>query len=218
MGWDLETIKNPHLREKLLQRRREEAAKKAAAERSHASEAPTVPAPAPKPLPSPPPPPPPQVQPSSVSSSTIIKSWPEKSTEIFFTVGGDPMGKPRMTQRDKWQKRPCVIRYRAYCDKIRAEAGKVPDNPLAVHIKAFIPMAESWSKKKKAEMRGKRQRLKPDWDNIGKAICDALFKEDSCLAVGIAEKFWCDAGQERTEVRVIYDESVLTRYGIGIDH
>lgn len=127
------------------------------------------------------------------------------------------MGKPRMTQRDKWQKRPCVLRYREYCDKIRAQAGPIPANPLAIHIKAYIGMAESWSKKKKNEMRGKRQRQKPDWDNIGKAICDALLDEDSCLAVGITEKFWCDAGDERTEVSVIYVESVLQRYGIGID-
>lgn len=128
------------------------------------------------------------------------------------------MGKPRMTQRDKWQKRPCVMRYRAYCDKIRAEAGEIPVNPIAVHIRAYIPMAASWSKKKKAENIGKYQRLKPDWDNIGKAICDALFEEDSCIAVGITEKIWCEEGQQRTEVKVIYDESVLSRYGIGTDH
>lgn len=128
------------------------------------------------------------------------------------------MGKPRMTQRDRWQKRPCVLRYREYCDKIRAEAGEIPPDPLAVHIKAYLPMAASWSKKKKAQMLGQRQRLKPDWDNIGKAICDALFDEDSCIAVGIAEKFWCNEGEQRTEVTVIYDESVLKRYGIGLDH
>lgn len=128
------------------------------------------------------------------------------------------MGKPRMTQRDKWKKRPCVIRYRLYCDKIREAAGTIPENPLAVHIKAFIGMPGSWSKKKKVEMIGMRHRAKPDWDNIGKAICDALFDEDSCIAVGIAEKFWCMEGQDRTEVRVIYEESVLSRYGIGIDH
>ena len=127
------------------------------------------------------------------------------------------MGKPRMTQRDKWQKRPCVIRYRLYCDTIREKAGKIPPTPIAVHIKAFFGISASWSQKKKLEMVGTRHRFRPDWDNIGKAICDALFDEDSCLAVGIAEKFWCPPGQDRTEVRVIYDESVLSRYGIGIN-
>lgn len=128
------------------------------------------------------------------------------------------MGKPRMTQRDTWKKRPCVVQYRLYCDKIREAAGPIPENPLAVHIKAFISTSASWSKKKKLAMVGQRHRLKPDWDNIGKAICDALFEEDSCIAVGLTEKFWCAEGQDRTEVCVIYDESVLSRYGIGISH
>lgn len=127
------------------------------------------------------------------------------------------MGKPRMTQRDKWQKRSCVVRYRAYCDRIRASTGPIPDDPLAIHIKAFISMPSSWSKKKKQEMLGQRHRQKPDWDNIGKAICDALFTEDSCIAVGLTEKFWCLEGHDRTEVRVIYAESVLTRYGIAFN-
>jgi Holliday junction resolvase RusA-like endonuclease len=192
MGIDIESIKNPHLREKLLQKRN--AAR-------NCKVAPAVAAPTPEP---------------SVSPSTIIEPEPQKSTEIFFKVAGEPMGKPRMTQRDKWQKRPCVIRYRLYCDKIREAAGKIPENPLAVHIKAFVGMPPSWSKKKKLEMIGQRHRARPDWDNIGKAICDALFEEDSCIAVGIAEKFWCLEGHDRTEVLIIYDESVLSRYGIGI--
>ena len=30
-----------------------------------------------------------------------------------------PLGKPRMTQRDKWAKRPAVLRYRAFKDECR---------------------------------------------------------------------------------------------------
>jgi Holliday junction resolvase RusA-like endonuclease len=187
MGINPDEIKNPHLRKQLLEL-------KAAVNKKTIKPAPAV-------------------QPA-VESSTITT---EKSTELFFNVPGIPMGKPRMTQRDKWQRRPCVIRYREYCDKIRACAGTIPNDPLAVHIKAYLPMSASWSNKKKSELLGKRQRQKPDWDNIGKAICDALFEEDSCIAVGITEKFWCEEGKQRTEVKVIYEESVLTRYGIGID-
>lgn len=147
--------------------------------------------------------------------STILNEPAPKSTELFFTVPGEPMGKPRQTQQDKWKKRPCVLRYREYCDRIRAAAGPIPLNPLAVHIRAHLPMSTSWSKKKKAAMLGQRHQQKPDWDNVGKAICDALFEEDSCIAVGITEKFWCAEGRERTDVTVIYDETVLTRYGLG---
>ncbi|GAG23977.1 unnamed protein product, partial [marine sediment metagenome] len=30
-----------------------------------------------------------------------------------------PNTKPRMTKRDKWKKRPCVIKYRKFCDELR---------------------------------------------------------------------------------------------------
>ena len=39
---------------------------------------------------------------------------PSGQPSFDFTMRGDPMGKPRMTQRDKWQKRPVVVRYRQY--------------------------------------------------------------------------------------------------------
>jgi hypothetical protein len=140
MGFDISSIKNPQLRQRLLELKAREKPSR-----------PLVPVVVP-----PPAPPPPTISvPVSMSLSTVDNSKPEKSTEIFcFTVKGLPMGKPRMTQRDKWQKRDCVIRYRLYCDKIREQAGNIPIDPLAVHIKAYLPMAESWSKKKKAASLG----------------------------------------------------------------
>lgn len=124
--------------------------------------------------------------------------------EIKFTVPGPPMGKPRMTQRDRWMKRPAVLRYREYCDRIRAAAGEIAQDPIAIEVNAFIAMPESWSKKKKSEMNGKPHRAKPDYDNICKSAGDALFKEDSCLAGGSGWKTWCKPGEERTEITVLY--------------
>lgn len=115
------------------------------------------------------------------------------------------MGKPRMTQRDKWKKRPNVLRYREYCDRIRAVAKLQPDwDCYAIEVTAFVPMPASWSKKKRASMLGKMMRQKPDWDNIGKACGDALFDEDSILAGGTVWKFWCDDASTRTEITVLY--------------
>jgi len=65
-------------------------------------------------------------------------------------------------------------------------------------------MPESWSEKKKEALNLRMMQQKPDWDNIGKAVCDALFKEDSCLAGGTCWKFWCPDGETRTEIRVLY--------------
>lgn len=113
-----------------------------------------------------------------------------------------------MTQRDKWMKRPAVLRYRDYADRIRASAGTLPPgDPISVLVIAWLPMPESWSKKKKDELNGHVARSKPDWDNISKAVGDALFVEDKLLGGGTCWKFWCYRGQERTEITVLYPHS-----------
>lgn len=121
-----------------------------------------------------------------------------------FILKGPPMGKPRMTQRDKWQKRPVVLRYRQYCDDLRAASGTLPKNVYGIMVVAHCAMPPSWSQKKTDAMRGQIHQQKPDWDNIGKAVSDALFEEDSIIAFAVVLKFWCDAGQERTEVSVLF--------------
>ena len=40
--------------------------------------------------------------------------------KYLFTV--TPIGKPRMTQRDRWAKRDCVLRYYAFKDSIKEQA------------------------------------------------------------------------------------------------
>lgn len=102
-----------------------------------------------------------------------------------------PVGKPRMTQRDKWAKRPCVSRYWEFCDKVRLEAKKhdyVLGGFLAVTF--IIPMPESWSEKKKKAMDDKPHQQRPDIDNLSKAFMDAMAKEDSHVWSLNARKRW----------------------------
>lgn len=120
-----------------------------------------------------------------------------------FTIPGAPMGKPRMTQRDKWAKRPAVLRYRAWADSARAAApADMPKTPVRVDWIAFIAMPASWSKKRKLAMEGKDHQAKPDRDNIDKAVLDSLWAQDSCVAKGLIEKRWCWAGEERIEITI----------------
>jgi Holliday junction resolvase RusA-like endonuclease len=130
----------------------------------------------------------------------------EQPGEVFFVVVGDPMGKPRMTQRDVWNKRPVVLRYHDYKDRIKeATPNKVlTADVYGIDVVAHIAMPASWSKKKKAAHAGKICRSKPDWDNIGKAVCDTLFEEDSGIADGRTRKFWCREGEQRTEIKVFF--------------
>lgn len=107
----------------------------------------------------------------------------------------DPIGKPRMTQRDKWKQRPSVMRYRAFCDKLRASfATQQLTLPDAFEIRFTVEMPASWSKKKRVEHEGKPHRAKPDLDNMLKAVCDALREDDSTIHSWIATKVWGKCG------------------------
>lgn len=131
-------------------------------------------------------------------------SLPDQYTTTEFFYYGNPLGKPRMTQRDKFRKRPCVLRYRAFADGLRAAAGELAPDPAAVLVTAFLAMPQSWSQRKQAEMNGAACRSRPDGDNIFKACADALFGEDSCIWISYVAKFWTLPGQECLRVKIFY--------------
>jgi Holliday junction resolvase RusA-like endonuclease len=55
-------------------------------------------------------------------------------------------------------------------------------------------MPNSWSEKKKAKMNGFHHEVKPDTDNITKAVKDTLKKSDSEVWWEKAEKRWAYRG------------------------
>lgn len=103
---------------------------------------------------------------------------------IQFTVHHEPMGAPRMTQRDKWKGRACVERYHALRDAIRRDAPPLPEPEQIDSLSwvAYFTPPESWSRKRREEAIGTRHRVKPDRDNIDKAILDALFERDERIS------------------------------------
>ncbi len=116
-----------------------------------------------------------------------------------FIIPGNPVPKPRQSQRDKWKPRPCVLRYRAYADKLREHVGIVECTGI-VNWVAYFGMAKSWSKKKKLEHIGEPHQQKPDRDNIDKGILDALFPDDSHVWSGSMQKYWDDGNGPRLEL------------------
>ncbi|QKN82210.1 RusA family crossover junction endodeoxyribonuclease [Scandinavium goeteborgense] len=104
-----------------------------------------------------------------------------------------PIGKPRMTVRDKWKQRPPVMRYRAFCDEVRLHDIQIA--PANVHIIFIIPMPKSWSQKKRNQMDGQPHQQKPDIDNLTKSLLDALFDDDSHIWDVRTSKVWGEAGQ-----------------------
>lgn len=130
---------------------------------------------------------------------------------LLLDLDVDPVGKPRMTKRDRWSDRPAVLRYRAFCDMVRYQAGRqvLPDQ--GIHIVFYLPMPRSWSKKKRDEMRGQPHQQKPDRDNLDKALMDALLPEDCTQWDAWITKYWADAG--RVLVWNVTDELDTIRYG-----
>jgi Holliday junction resolvase RusA-like endonuclease len=137
--------------------------------------------------------------------------WPVLALARFtvreFCCRGTPVGKPRMTRRDKFLHRPCVMRYRAFADGLREAAGSLPGAPDILLVTAHVPMPPSWSGKKKGQMQGQPCRQTPDWDNIGKAVSDALFAQDSSIWLGLTAKYWCRAEEARVQVKILYAKS-----------
>lgn len=107
-----------------------------------------------------------------------------------------PCPAPRQSRRDAWNPRPCVIRYRAFCDAVRSAwpAGiKFPEE--GAHITFWMPMPKSWSQKKKLRMMGQPHRQRPDVDNLQKAFIDALHQDDAHIHDIRVSKRWALNGQ-----------------------
>lgn len=115
----------------------------------------------------------------------------------FFLVHGEAMGKPRMTQLDKWKQRPVVLRYRAWCDLVRLSAGLTEHmtltRPTRLTLRIFLACPASWSRTKRLDYNGDPHTAKPDLDNIAKGIMDALFVNDSYVYKVEMEKWWTEA-------------------------
>lgn len=110
-------------------------------------------------------------------------------TQVLFV---DPIGKPRMTQRDKWKPTAATLRYRAYKDELNWIFKD--ELPQQLRVTFGIAMPKSWSEKKCALMRGKPHQQKPDIDNLVKGLLDALTLEDAYIYEVHADKSWWTHG------------------------
>ena len=120
---------------------------------------------------------------------------------IEFTIPGVPQGKerPRFTQNGETytpKKTKDYEKLVAWAYQCEAHGAKFTGT-IRVDIAAIYPVPHSWSKRKQEEAIDNRilPMVKPDWDNIGKIVCDALN--------GIAY----------TDDAAITDATVCKRYG-----
>lgn len=110
---------------------------------------------------------------------------------IEFTIPGVPQGKerPRFTQNGETytpKKTKDYEKLVALAYQCEAHGAKFTGT-IRVDIAAIYPVPHSWSKRKQTEAIDNRilPMVKPDWDNIGKIVCDALngiaYKDDAAI-------------------------------------
>lgn len=122
---------------------------------------------------------------------------------ITFTVLGEPVGKARqrVTRFGTYTPQATVLyenliktEYRRQCNDHRFD----DKQPLRMEVRAEYLIPASASKVKKAAMqRGKiRPMKKPDWDNVGKVVSDALnklaYRDDTQIVDCVVRKFYSD--------------------------
>ena len=113
-----------------------------------------------------------------------------------------------MTQRDRWARRPCVLRYYEYKDKI-VDAIPWEHDDKSVKIRTvkstfFFKPPKSWSRKKMREILADGlHRQKPDIDNLLKGVLDSLVADDSSVCCIKADKLWSEV--PRTVIQVEYE-------------
>jgi hypothetical protein len=131
-----------------------------------------------------------------------------RSTELPDTApdraeyGIAPVPQPRMNRSDRWRRRPCVLRYRAFRDEVAALRICLPHRYHAIFV---LPMPASWNARKRDAHRGQPHLTVPDVSNLLKALEDAALPAgDSHLWDGRGTKIWGDAG--RIVIRRIADQ------------
>lgn len=129
---------------------------------------------------------------------------------IRFAVPGKPQGKARPRfARGRTYTPAKTVAYEREIARIAAEAWAGRDmleGPVYIIVNAFFEIPKSWPKKKRQEaLSGAMWHTgKPDWDNIGKAISDALngiiWADDCQVAFAKVTKHY--AAEPRVEVYI----------------
>ena len=138
--------------------------------------------------------------------------------QIKFSIPGSPFGKqrPRVVNRGKFSKAYTPKETVSYenlvklCYQEAAEGKKFKDEDmLDVRIIAYYPVPKSVSKKQRKLMLEHkiRPKKKPDWDNIGKIVCDSLnliaYHDDSSIVDSQVRKFFSENPRVDVTIRRI---------------
>lgn len=124
---------------------------------------------------------------------------------IHITIPGEPKGKerPRYSSKSKTVYTPAKTENyeKLIADTYKAEYGDLKfsaGEPLEMRILAYIgiPASDTASARLKKLRKETRPTKKPDWDNIGKIVADALngiaYHDDAQVVDAVTRKFYSD--------------------------
>ncbi|MBQ6091330.1 MAG: RusA family crossover junction endodeoxyribonuclease [Lachnospiraceae bacterium] len=142
----------------------------------------------------------------------------EALKQIRFTIPGEPFGKqrPRVVSRGSFSKAYTPKETVSYENLVKlmyqqeAKGKRFPEDAMFdVRIVAYYGIPKSVSKKKQRLMLEHKLRpvKKPDWDNIGKIICDSLntiaYKDDSAVVDAQVRKFYSETPRVDVLIKVV---------------
>ncbi|VEJ94924.1 Holliday junction resolvase [uncultured Blautia sp.] len=142
----------------------------------------------------------------------------EAMKSIRFSIPGQPMGKqrPRVVHNGSFSQAFTPKETVSYENLVRvmyreAARGKrfTDEDMLDVRVIAYYSIPKSTSKKKRKMMLEHKIRpgKKPDWDNIGKIICDSLntvaYRDDSSIVDAQVRKFYSENPRVDVTIRRI---------------
>ena len=152
----------------------------------------------------------------SISGTSTVEGEAMKS--IKFSIPGQPMGKqrPRVVHNGSFSKAFTPKETVTYENLVRVmyqEAAKgkrfADGDMLDVKIVVYYGIPKSTSKKKRKMMLEHKIRptKKPDWDNVGKIICDSLnmvaYHDDSSIVDAQVRKFYSENPRVDVTIRRI---------------
>mgnify|MGYP000867813781 FL=1 len=139
-------------------------------------------------------------------------------TRISFEVPGEPVAKERPRTNmatgvvytpDKTKNYEETVKW---CYQMAAHGARFPDDePLSMLVVAYRPIPKSANAKKKSLMRAGAQRpiTKPDWDNVGKIVSDALngiaYRDDAQIVDARVVKRYSDNPMVKVSVWLTND-------------
>lgn len=139
------------------------------------------------------------------------------TSSVAFIVPGTPVGKgrPKFARRGNFVSTYTPEKTASYENLVKVKAeeamqGKALfEGAVSIEIALFVTPPESWSqKKKRSALSGEiYPTTKPDWDNCGKGICDAIneivFKDDKQVVDARVIKRYADIARAFVKVEAL---------------